>query len=247
MTRTPFCLALVTALALVGCGKNNEETQNPGDADGDGQVDGDGSQSGDGDGAATPSRARGSSSVRGAERITRARTVRPTKPTRKPVDPADKGPNGLLVEAFELSAPDAVPDFEGLTVAERFNIESVDFDEIAADEGFPGLSGLRENYGLRMSGSLNIEAEAEYELCLHSDDGSQLLLEDTLIVDNDGIHDEPVEACELVFLPAGEYMLEIRYFQTSGPSLAMHFAWAMDGGDKVIVPNEVLFKPQDDS
>ena len=102
---------------------------------------------------------------------------------------------------------------------------------------------MKQDFAIRFSGSINITEEAEYDLCLHSDDGSQLLLENTVVVDNDGVHDAAVETCELVYLAPGEYLLEIRYFQASGPTLTMHFAWAINGGDKVIVPTEVLFKP----
>src|SRR5690606_39671505 len=67
---------------------------------------------------------------------------------------------------------------------------NLDYDEVDAAEGFPGLKNLAQNYALKFSGSINIVEEAEYELCLHSDDGSQLLLEDTVVVDNDGRSEE---------------------------------------------------------
>lgn len=242
--RTYFSLAMVSVLALApGCAKKqNDETQNP-----DAVTDGDGS---DGSGAAEgPSRARGSTATRSGGRNTKARKItskRPPRPVVVPDEGGDEtGPNGLLAEGFALAAVDAVPDFGALGApATSFEVPNLDFDEDDAASGFPGAPDLTSNYGVRFSGSLNITAEAEYELCLHSDDGSQLLLEDTLLVDNDGVHDGAVETCELVFLPPGEYQLEIRYIQADGPLMTMHFAWAIDGGEKVIVPTDVLFKPE---
>ncbi len=246
MTRTSLSLATVFVLALAGCAnKTNEQTQTP-DADGDtGAVDGTGG-SGD-ETAATPSRARKSTAPRGAGRNTKARKMTAKKPPREPtgeVPSEDSGPNGLIAEAFKLDAAEAMPEFSALgEPVQRFEVPNLDYDEVDASSGFPGLDALQDNYALRFMGSINIVEEAEYELCLHSDDGSQLLLEDTLVVDNDGVHDAPVEACELVYLAAGEYRLQINYLQGSGPLLAMHFAWAVNGGEKAIVPTEVLFKP----
>lgn len=246
MKRNYLSLAMIFALALAGCAKNTtDETQNPDAVTGDGS--GDQSTTGDTE-APTQSRARGSTSTRGTARDTKARKITAKKPARVPGGkPADNtaGPNGLFAEAFPLKATDKLPeDFSQLGAPiESFSLPNLDIDEADFTNGFPGAKTLKENYALRFSGSINIVEEAEYELCLHSDDGSQLLLEDTLVVDNDGVHESAVETCELLYLAAGEYMLEVRYFQTSGPLLTMHMAWAINGGDKVIVPTDVLFKP----
>ncbi|WP_165703832.1 PA14 domain-containing protein [Enhygromyxa salina] len=233
---------MVSVLALAGCAKKQvDETQNP-----DAATDADGS--GDSDSATTgSSRARGSTATRSGGRNTKARKVTAKKPPRVVPDEGsgeEEGPNGLFAEGFAVAAVSAVPDFSSLgEPSSSFVVPNLDFDEDDAANGFPGASELTSNYGIRFSGSINITEEAEYELCLHSDDGSQLLLEDTLLVDNDGVHEEAVEACELLYLAPGEYRLEIRYIQADGPLMTMHFAWAMNGGDKVIVPTEVLFKP----
>jgi len=248
MTRNYLSLALtVSALALAGCAKNQtNDTQNP---DGTGAV---GGQDGAGDGAdqgdAVASRARTSTAPRGKARNTKARTVTAAKPPREPDQPGDddpvEGPHGLFVEAFALDAATGLPDFASLGAPiQTFVVPNLDFDGPDASAGFPGFTKLTQNYALRFSGSINIVDEAEYELCLHSDDGSQLLLEDTLLVNNDGVHDGAVEACELVYLPPGEYRLAVHYFQGTGAGLAMHFAWGMDGGDRSIVPSSVLYKP----
>lgn len=251
MTRNFLSLAMIFALSLAGCGKNKTDSQNPDAVSGD-AGDADGAAS-DGDAAtATPSRARGSTTARNSGANTKARQMTAKRPPRtldRLKDMAGKqkeqnAPNGLLVEAFKFDG-DALPDdFSTLgDVIEKFYVANLDVDETDFSEGFPGSSALQSNYALRFSGSINIVEEAEYELCVHSDDGSQLLLEGMLVVDNNGVQDGAVEACELVYLAAGEYMLEVRYFQAAGPLLTMHMAWAINGGEKVIVPTDVLFKP----
>lgn len=234
---------LVFAMALAGCTKQPAaDTQNPdsvaGDADGSPDTD---------EASGKPSKARGSTSTRSGGRNTKARKMTAKKPAREPVPEPDEntaGPNGLLATAFSLAGDSLPEDFSTLgSPLESFEVPNLDFDEIDFTNGFPGAKALEKNYALQFGGSINVVEEAEYELCLHSDDGSQLLLEGMLVVDNNGVHESAVEVCELVYLAPGEYTLEVRYFQSSGPLLTLHLAWAINGGDKVIVPTDVLFKP----
>jgi hypothetical protein len=245
MTRYSLsCLStLAFALALTGCAKKTpEDTQNPDSAAGDGTSD----PSTDG-ASAKPSKARGSTSTRSGGGHVKARKMTAKKPARAPVPKPDEGaagPNGLLANVFSFAGDSLPEDFSSLgSPAESFSVPNLDFDEVDFTDGFPGVKTLKENYAIQFQGSINVVEEAEYELCLHSDDGSQMLLEGMVLVDNNGVQESPVEACELVYLAPGEYMLEVRYFQASGPLLALHMAWAINGGEKVIVPTEVLFKP----
>ena len=105
---------------------------------------------------------------------------------------------------------------------------------------------MNEWFAIHFRGSLNVvEGQAgEYNLCLNSDDGSQLYLDETPVVDNDGIH-APREKCELVYLDAGEYQVDVLYFQGPRFQIALQWSWAKDGGAKTIVPADVLFRPRD--
>ncbi len=239
MIRTHLTSASLFAMALLlvpGCGKKNDETNNPDGVDG--------ADGGAADGAATPSKARGSTATRGGGRNTKARAkpMNAAKPPRKPAEePASL--NGMAVEAWTLESANVLPKFESLGNATAMTtVDMVNIADQDASAGFPGLT-LTSNYAARLSGSINITIEAEYEFCINSDDGSQLLLENTIVVDNDGTKDEAAEACALVYLTPGEYQLAIHYFQADGARMALQFAWAQDGGDKQLVPSEVLFKP----
>ena len=231
---------LVFALALAGCAKKTpEDTQDPD------SVAGDGTDPDTADGAGKPSKARGSTTTRSGGRNTKARHITTKKPARAPVvKPEPAGPNGLLATAYTFDGDSLPEDFASLgSPLESFQVPNLDIDEVDFSSGFPGAKALSEKYAIQFTGSINVVEEAEYELCLHSDDGSQLMLEGTLVVDNNGVQEAAVESCELVYLAPGEYALEVRYFQASGPLLTLHMAWAMNGGEKVIIPTEVLFKP----
>ncbi|GEM_PF-5867661 len=163
------------------------------------------------------------------------------KPPRQPSDgdhPAsgdDEVVHGLHGEVYSIAEISSLPNFSEASIG-QVDVANLDFPS----GNFPGIDG--EGFALRFSGSFNIVEDREFQLCLNSADGSQLLLEDQLIVDNDGLHG-PKEVCELVYLEAGEYELEVRYFKSGKNGAALQFLWGQGAGARVVVPTEVLFPP----
>jgi hypothetical protein len=146
------------------------------------------------------------------------------------------GDNGLLGEVFAIGEITSLPDFGSLgEAAGQIDAQNVDFTD-----GFPGVDG--EGFALRFTGSFNVVEEGEYNLCLNSADGSRLLLEDTLVVDNDGRH-AAQKACEMIYLEAGEYGLEIDYFKGGSNGAVLQFLWGRGEAEPEVVPVEVLFRP----
>ncbi len=165
--------------------------------------------------------------------------VDPKNPTRKPrVDP-----NGLLAEAFTIeAAATKLPDFSGLKLTSIFIASTVDASTTGPLAGAPAT--LKAPTALRFTGSLNVTASNEYKLCTRSSDGSQLYIEDTPVVDNDGVHAEPVEKCEMVALEPGEYKIEIRSFHVTGP-IMVQASWAVGkDGTPTAIAKTSLFKPE---
>lgn len=207
-----------------------------------------------GDAGGTAVKGRDTTLTRGAttgpkvvKRVAAAKPPKPEEPAEPaPTKPGRKGrvvPNGLLAEVFAVpAATDKLPDFAGLTPSKLFIANTI--DSVAAT-GLAGLpAGVAAPAAIRFTGSLNVTEAAEYKLCTTSQDGSQLLLESTVIVDNDGVKTNgPAELCELVALDPGEYALEVRSFHVSGP-LFVRLTWAKgkDGAAEVI-PTRSLFKP----
>lgn len=78
---------------------------------------------------------------------------------------------------------------------------------------FPGIE-RNEDFGLEFRGYLRVPFDAVYTFELTSDDGSQLFINKTLVVDNDGWHAASEEAGE-IGLARGHHRLRILYFQGS--------------------------------
>jgi len=206
------------------------------------------------DGGAEPAvKARDSTTTRGAsvgpKVVKRIAATKPPKPEEPATPPATKPkpgrvttPNGLLGEVFAIPAStEKLPDFAGLTAKSVFIAPNLDSGATAPLTGLP--KNTAAPIALRFTGSVNVLTAAEYKLCAATDDGSQLYIEDTLIVDNDGVKTDAAEVCELVSLDPGEYKLELRTFHVSAP-IAVRLSWAEGkDGSPVAIPIKNLYKP----
>jgi hypothetical protein len=259
-------LILVASFGLlVGCAGSNASTQSP-DA---GNVKYDVGQPGTpGAGATTPTDASDGGSAPNTPKGRDSTTVKPVGVTPKavkkiasskppktepaPVDPKTKpkrvgrttpvSPNGVLAEAFTIeAAATKLPDLSALTPAALFIASTIDGTAATPLAGAP--AAVVAPIALRFTGSLNVTVADEYRLCTNSSDGSQLLIEDNLVVDNDGVHATSAEVCELVNLEPGEYKLEVRSFHVTGPVL-ITASWATKDGAPTAIPTANLFKPE---
>ncbi|MDC0715427.1 PA14 domain-containing protein [Nannocystis bainbridge] len=207
----------------------------------------------DGDGSEPAIKGRDSTTTRGAsvgpkvvKRIAASKPPKAEEPeTPAPAKPKPGrvvSPNGLLGEAFTIPATtEKLPDFAGLSPSKLFIANGLDASAAAPVAGLPKT--VAAPVALRFTGTVNVVNAAEYKLCTSSDDGSQLYIEDTLIVDNDGVKTEAGEVCELVSLDAGEYKLELRSFHTAAP-IVVGLSWAEGkDGTPSAIPLKSLYKP----
>lgn len=168
----------------------------------------------------------------------------PKDPKKKPARKGRVDPFGVLAESFVIDAStDKLPDLTTLNVASVFIASSIDGNATTPLAGAPAT--LKAPVALRFTGSLNVTAANEYQLCTSSSDGSQLLVEDTLVVNNDGKRAEAKQLCELVNLEPGEYKIEIRSFHVSGPVLITASWAAGKDGTPAPIPARSLYKPAD--
>lgn len=93
-------------------------------------------------------------------------------------------------------------------------------------------------FAVRFSGVLEVEAEGEHGFALVSDDGSRLLINGQVVVDNDGQHG-PIRRSGSVRLGPGEHQIVVEYFETHGGQTisAMH---TPPGGVERVLSLEVL-------
>jgi len=265
MLRTSVILFASFGL-LAGCATSSANSTNsnpPGDAgkvqydvgqpSGGGGDQAGGDQAGGGGDAASDVKGRDTTSTRGAtvkpKVAKKVATTKPPKAEEPPPDPKAKpkrkgrvDPNGLLGEAFKVDAKtEKVPDFSSLGAPSALFIAGpLDSANAGSPTGFP--ASVAAPVALRFTGSLNVVEAGDYKFCTTSLEGSIVLLEDTPIVENDGVKKELTELCELVTLDPGEYTIELRSFHVA--ALGLRFAWAKgkDGAPEP-VPLKSMFKP----
>jgi hypothetical protein len=76
---------------------------------------------------------------------------------------------------------------------------------------------------VRCTGYIDINEDDAYNFYLNSDDGSKLLIDNTLIIDNDGLHGT-IEKNKRLFLEKGKHQIELQFFQeTGGFNLALEY------------------------
>jgi hypothetical protein len=99
--------------------------------------------------------------------------------------------------------------------------------------GFPGIDATRnEDFAIRWEAPLIVDTEADYTFRILSDDGANVLIDNTLIVDNDGQHTVK-EKSGPVHLVKGTHVITVDYFQATGPVALQLFCKKAGGTESV--------------
>lgn len=106
----------------------------------------------------------------------------------------------------------------------------------ALELSMPHPSG---NWGVRFSGFIEIPTDGQYRFWTRSDDGSQLLIDGSSVVKNDGVHPS-LEKSGTVTLKAGSHAFEVVFFQGGGET-ELQVAWAPPATKRGPIP-AALFK-----
>jgi putative heme-binding domain-containing protein len=88
-------------------------------------------------------------------------------------------------------------------------------------------------------GIVHCPKDATYIFYTESDDGSQLFVDDKMVVDNGGSHAMRERQGRLK-LSAGDHDLRVEFIQGEGEA-GCKMAWAFDGREKEIIPADVLW------
>jgi hexosaminidase len=78
-------------------------------------------------------------------------------------------------------------------------------------------------FGLVLEGYVNIDQDGLYTFTTSSDDGSTLIIDDRLVVDNDGRH-STFDKTGLISLLKGFHKIQIRYFQIDDGELKIYIS-----------------------
>ncbi len=140
----------------------------------------------------------------------------------------NEGPvNGVTYSYFE-GTWDQVPDFDALIPRATGTVADLTLD-VREREDF---------YAIRYRACLNVPADGTYTLYTQSDEGSRLLLNDQLVVNNDGVHTVQ-EASGTVTLTAGMHPMEVQYFDREGAQ-ELTLLWEGPGLAKQVIPSTAL-------
>jgi len=122
-----------------------------------------------------------------------------------------------------------IPDYNGLTPKKQGVAENFDL----------ATKGDEENFSIDYQGFLKIETEGVYRFYLSSDDGSNLIIGDKMVINNDGLHGI-VEASGEIALGKGLHAIRISFFEKTGSNM-LRLEWASQSFDKQTINKELLF------
>jgi alpha-L-fucosidase len=123
-----------------------------------------------------------------------------------------------------------LPDFDELISTAAGIVKTID---ISTKQG-------SDKYGFVFDGLIKIPADGIYSFYISSDDGSRLLIDDQMVIDNDGLHGI-VEKNNEIPLAKGYHPIKVLFFERSGGD-ALKVQWKGPGIPTQIIPASVLFR-----
>jgi hypothetical protein len=144
---------------------------------------------------------------------------------------------GLVGEYFESGH--GLSDFPDPSQWSRPALTRVDrrIDFGSTPGAFAGVE-FRERFYARWLGRISIPKRGIYRFFTESDDGSRLLIDGRLVVDNGGLH-EMQEAAGQVALEEGAHDLQLEYFQNKEHA-GLRLLWQTDTGAIEVIPREAF-------
>ena len=163
-----------------------------------------------------------------------------------------------------------MPDFGDFTPIYTFIAANLDVPVREYTKGFPTpeMQTVVEDFAIRFRGVLAVDTPGRYTFWLLSDDGSKLYIDDTLVIDNDGVHSirrskgqKNLSANTKVSweisgydfmdmgkrgsmeLTAGTHPFELQYFQGPATEIALQWFYQPPNSHRQIVPAEVIYRP----
>ena len=125
----------------------------------------------------------------------------------------------------------ALPNFDALTPAKSGEVASFTLAPRQRDDLF----------ALRFRATLRTPLVGSYTFFTASDDGSRLLIDGNLIVNNDGLHANQ-EQQGTVTLAAGVHDIEVQYFEQTGDQM-LQVSYSGPNLPRQIIPESVLAAP----
>lgn len=112
-----------------------------------------------------------------------------------------------------------------------FSSEPVVKEGIVSLPNLGGIEVREDHFAIQYTGLIEVDETGSYTFYTYSDDGSQLLINDHLLVDSDGDHSAQYITGTTI-LEKGLHKIEIRYFEARGGSL-LHCGFITETKNKV--------------
>lgn len=153
--------------------------------------------------------------------------------------------NGLKGKVFLLpNSTTKLPDFDTMQpLPNTIYLKQVDIPMQNWSAGFPGLRDRVEWFGIEYTGFFKPVEPGNYLFKLVSDDGSQLFIDDSAFINNDGLHAEyPVKGN--IYLSDSLHSIKLLYFQGPRYQLGLQLFWSPEGEDsfKIFPGNQFLLQ-----
>ena len=123
-----------------------------------------------------------------------------------------------------------LPDFDALLPATVGGINNFDISQRTQNDYF----------GFRFTGQIDIATAADYTFYTTSDDGSQLYIGGTLVVDNDGLHGM-AEQSGTISLTAGMHPITVTMFEKTGGE-GLDVEYEGPGIARQAIPDDALYR-----
>lgn len=113
-----------------------------------------------------------------------------------------------------------LPDFTKLKSIGSIYTNELNIPTRHWDKGFPGVTDRFEWFAIDYNGVFTLKRPTNFKFKLSSDDGSKLLIDDQLVIDNDGQHSTQMKEGS-VSLKSGKHKIEVQYFQGPKDEIAL--------------------------
>lgn len=142
---------------------------------------------------------------------------------------ADAADRPLAADVYRLPQnTNSVDAMRQRTPIMRVCLSQLDITPRPFRQGFPGLDGLIEWFGLDIRFTVDIASSGRWDLGLVSDDGAILSIDGKDVINNDGVHRATARWTQ-VRLASGVRNFRVRYFQGPREHIALMLVWRKEG------------------
>lgn len=141
----------------------------------------------------------------------------------------DKTGPGIDYAYYEKTGMSQIPDFNLLTPLRTGRVNTIAL----------GMQLRPDDFAVKFDGFITIATTGDYTFYLSSDDGSRLYINNSQVVNNDGLHGSGSEVNEVVHLNAGVYPIRVTFFERGG-SEVLNVKYRGPGVNKQDIPANVL-------